>query len=313
MNSRQSTIDTARRTTRVNDMIHRQCSGTRRLTARSAMIAVCLSLGLAGRLLAAPSMQPASLQKPARKCISDLRTFDAELQKGGYWLRSSGYGYGYPMYGYTFGERGMMLPNGVPPSTTALHARPGYEIRTLLASANIMAQRGQQGACESLLAATRDVYKDYAADLDKKGASRTDTSSSRSHLIAAAQDVSASPASFRSDQLIGTDVVTPHNENLGTVNDIVFSPVTGKITYLVIGHGGLFGIDEKYAPVPWEEFKVTPGATLMVLDSNKSTLEAGPQVSEDQFSAHGDYAEQSRKVDDYWKAQPAQQGASALH
>jgi hypothetical protein len=45
-----------------------------------------------------------------------------------------------------------------------------------------------------------------------------------------------------------------------------------------------------------------PGATLLVLDSDKNALDAGPQVRENQFSANGDFAEESRKVDDYWKA-----------
>jgi sporulation protein YlmC with PRC-barrel domain len=97
-------------------------------------------------------------------------------------------------------------------------------------------------------------------------------------------------------------VVSPRDESLGTVDDIVLSPRTGKITYLVVRHGGFLGIDAKYVPVPWGDFKVTSDATLMVLDSNKNVLDAGPQVKENQFSANGNFAAQSRKVDDYWKA-----------
>jgi sporulation protein YlmC with PRC-barrel domain len=196
----------------------------------------------------------------------------------------------------------MMMPFYAFESKAEVHARPGYEIRTLMASAHIMAQRGQQAACEALLAETREIYKDYAANLNKTGVAKADMSGWQNQLIATAQPVSASTASFRSDELIGAAVVTPHNDSLGSVNDIVLSPLTGTISYLVIGHGGLFGIDEKYVPVPWQDFKMTPGATLLVLDSDKNTLDAGSQVRENQFSATGDFAQESRHVDEHWKS-----------
>jgi sporulation protein YlmC with PRC-barrel domain len=275
-----------------------------RRTDRFALLVGCLSFGFASQSMAAKSAEATSRAEPARKCANDLRAFDGELQKGGYWLHNSSYGYGYPMYGYMYGA--VMLPNGPSTSGIGLHARPGYEIRTLIASANIMAQRSQQASCEALLAVTRDIYKDYAADLNKKGVAKADMSEWQSHLISAARPISADTTSFRSDQLIGTDVVSPREESLGTVDDIVLSPQTGKITYLVVRHGGFLGIDAKYVPVPWEDFKVTSGATLMVLDSNKNVLDAGPQVKENQFSANGDFASQSRKVDDYWKAHLSQ-------
>jgi len=279
-------------------------------------------MGFAPSLLAAQSTEtntnhnpsgnmPATTNmKPAQKCLRDLSAFDSQMQKGGYWLRDSGSGYGYPMYGYTSTAPEALPARGTTGGSTVTNpvaaeygqVRPGYEIRTLIASANILARRGQQQACESVLTATRGIYTDYAGNLHNRDVHKMDIPGWRSKQISTAQPVTGDSNSFRSDQLVGTDVVNPKQENLGSVNDIVMNPQTGKIAYLVIGRGGVFGIDEKYVPVPWAAFKATTGTTLLVLDTTKMDMTTAPQVKEDQFSTHGDFAQQSQKVDDYWRA-----------
>ncbi|MEC5409938.1 PRC-barrel domain-containing protein [Paraburkholderia sp. MPAMCS5] len=304
-------------------------------SALSASLTACLSLGFAAPLLAAQPTATAAANnqthdanaaartKPAQRCLGDLRTFDSQMQKDGYWLHGSGpdSGYGYPMYGYGYGHGyggAGTLPtggsgdmnngtNGTPAGAAGTEtgywrARPGYEVRTLIASANILAHHGQQQACEALLAATHNIYKGYAADLRNGNVSKADAPGWQRQQIAAAQPVTANNTSFRSDQLVGTDVVNPQNDTLGSVKDIILSPQTGKIAYLVIGRGGVFGIDEKYVPVSWGSFKATPGTNLLVLDTTKASMDAAPQMKEDQFATHGDFGQQSKKVDDYWKA-----------
>jgi sporulation protein YlmC with PRC-barrel domain len=272
-------------------------------------LAVGLCLGLAAPPLAAepavtgPANHPSpplknnvSATKPAEKCLSDLRAFDSQMEKGGYWLGGSGYGYGYPLSGYGG------YPMGAYPAATAYQdARPGYEVRTLVASANILARHGQQAACEGTLATTRDVYQHYQADLHSRGVPMADVPGWRNQQIAAAQPVTSKTTSFRSDELLGTDVRNAQNQALGSVDDIVLSPQTGKIAYLVIARGGIFGIGEKYVPVPWEDFKATPAASLLVLDTTKVTMAAAPLVDHDQFATPGRFDQQSQKVDAYWK------------
>ena len=182
-------------------------------------------------------------------------------------------------------------------------ARPGYEVRILVASANILARHGQQQACENVLATSREIYKVYAADLrDGKMPPMTDVPGWRQQQVASAVPVTSKSASFRSDELLGTEVRTPQDDGLGSVEDLVMSPQTGEIAYLVVSQGGIFGFDEKYVPVPWADSKITQGASLLVLDSTKAAMNAAPQVSKEQFTSAGHFDQESQKVDAYWKA-----------
>jgi len=297
----------------------------KRSTLLGTVIA-CISIGFATPLLAAalvPMPQPGSTgtvsaaappgndvadTTAAEKCIADLGAFNAQMQKDGYWLGGSGYGYGYPLGGAGYGYA---LMGGPATATGYQTARPGYEVRMLLGSANILARHGQQQSCEEVLATTRGIYETYAADMRRGDVRRVDVPAWQQRQIAAAQPVTATTTSFRSDELLGTDVRDPQNNALGSIDDLVMSPKTGEIAYLVIGRGGLFGIGEKYTPVPWDAFKVTPTASLFVLDTTKAVMDAAAQVSSDQFAASGHFDQESQKVDAYWKAHLSGKAASS--
>ena len=235
------------------------------------------------------------------------------MEKDGYWLGGSRYGYGYPMSGYGYGMgMGRPMIDGRPEATGLRYqnARPGYEVRTLVAAATILARDGQQQPCEDVLATTRDTYKRYVADMHSGKVPMANVPNWRKQQIAAAQPVTSQNASFRSDELLGTDVRDPQSEALGSVDDIVMSPQTGKIAYLVISRGGIFGIGEKYVPVPWHNFKIAPSVNLLVLDTTKATMDGAPQVKNDQFAPGGNFAQESQKVDAYWKTHLSDKGAN---
>lgn len=276
-------------------------------------IAACICLGLTAPAFAADpavaTMPPvasdrAAAVKPAEKCLADLRAFDGQMEKDGHWLGDSGLGYGYPMGYYGAGYPAATFAGGYQ------NVRGGYEVRTLVASANILARNGQQQACEDVLATTRDIYKRYAADMSQGGVPMADVPAWQRQEIAAAKPVTDTNISFRSDQLLGTSVHNSLNEGLGSVEDLVMSPKTGKIAYLVIGRGGVFGIDEKYVPVPWSDFKTATNTSLLVLDATKAAMDGAPQVKEDQFASGGHFEQQSEKVDAYWKAHLSGKGSN---
>ena len=320
----------------------------------AASFTACLCIGAVTPLLAAappatPVAAPATNAVPtqpadttsiaagaATKCLGDLSAFDQQMEKDGYWLGASGYGYGYPMGGYGYGYAMGAIPAGgaiaakapmpaagaipvVTPAPVAgaspavvpgryQDARPGYEVRMLVASADILARHGKDQACEDVLTTSRAIYQTYVADMRSGKYPMADVPNWRQQQIAAAQPVTSTTTSFRSDELLGTDVRDPKNVALGSVDDLVMSPQGDKIASLVIARGGIFGFDKKYVAVPWEDFKITPNGNLLVLDTSKAALDAAPQASRDQFATPGTFDQQSQTVDAYWKAHLTDKG-----
>jgi hypothetical protein len=121
----------------------------------------------------------------------------------------------------------------------------------------------------------------------------------RQQQIAAAQPITSKNTSFRPGEVLNTEVRNPQDELLGSIAGLVPSLQTGKLAYLVIALVGSSAIDEKNVPVPWEDFKITPNANLLVLDTTKGALDAAPRV--DLFTTSG-LDLQSQKVDAYWRA-----------
>jgi sporulation protein YlmC with PRC-barrel domain len=265
------------------------------------LFAASLYLGLVAPLQAAdpvvppggaPSAANNTAAKPAEQCLADIRAFDREIEKDGSWLSTSsyalGYGYGYPMSGY-------------PATVTGYHnVRPGHEVRTLIAAAGILGRQGLQQQCEDVLTSGQTIYKRYMADLVNAKAPMVDVTSWRQKEIAAARPVTDNDAEFRSDELIGTEVRDPQGKTLGKVADLVLAPATGKLAYLVIGRGGLFGIDEKFIPIPWSDFKITPTGIMLVLNTSESALDTAPWGHQDQFDTPTSFDLQGKKVDAYW-------------
>lgn len=134
---------------------------------------------------------------------------------------------------------------------------------------------------------------------------RADLSGWRRQQIATAVAVTDTDTAYRSDQLVGAGVVNAQGDDLGTIDDIAISPQTGKIAYLVTSRGGLFGFVKDYVPVPWKDFKASPGNRLFVPGTTKVTLDAAPQVKQDQDLQQADFAAESRKVGACWAAHPA--------
>jgi hypothetical protein len=269
-----------------------------------AFPALCSVLACSAFLLAAPlrAAEPGAEQAAlsaasatnATLCLNDLRGFDRTLRDGGYWLTGTGFDFG----DYADGT----FPAGQT-SRGYLRMRPAFEIEHLMAAANILAGHGQQDACEAVLATTREIYQRYLADLRSGDIERMDPKKWRDYQIAKTHALTSQGIARTGDGLIGADVRSPKDLPLGTVTDLIVNPTSGKIEYLVLTPGSLFEAGADLTPIPWQDFKATLTAHLLVLPSSAVAIAAAPKVQIDHFTSPAGFDQQSRQVDLYWKKQ----------
>jgi sporulation protein YlmC with PRC-barrel domain len=258
---------------------------------RAGTVACCLAVIVSPALAADPPPAVAAAQ-PAQTCLSDVHALSARMNRDGYWMGGSDYGYGMPMGGY-----GDMSGPADYYST-----RPGYEIKTLVSAANILAHRGEQQACAAVLAVAGTMYAAMAAGLHGPAVAGGAGLDWQRRQIAGATPVTNQIAALRMSSLVDTSLLNPQAQTLGSVHDVVLSPKTGRIAYLIIGRGGIFGFDQTYTPVPWQDFKATQNVNVLVLDATETGMANAPVISDAQFTARGQFAAESGRVDAYWQA-----------
>jgi len=61
------------------------------------------------------------------------------------------------------------------------------------------------------------------------------------------------------------------NENLGKINDLVFDPESGRISYAVVSIGGVLGVGDKLIAVPVTSLRPQPGQKHLVLNMDKAS------------------------------------------
>lgn len=276
---------------------------------RPLTFGACTALALASPLIAAeePKASPSTETEaqPAQACLDHLKAFDAQMEKDGYWLGGSGYGYGYPLGGYWAGSLGSdagMAMGAASAMMRYTNARPGYEVRVLLAGADVLARHGRQQPCEDVLVQIRASYDEYKTDLQGRDLQVANAMGFRKQELSLAVPVASRTTALRSDDLLGSEVRTLGNVALGSVDDIVMGPEGGKIAYLVVARGGVFGLGERHVAVPWDQFKVSPNLHILVLDTSKDAMDRAPRIIEGRFVRAEPFAQQTAKADAYWTA-----------
>jgi sporulation protein YlmC with PRC-barrel domain len=81
------------------------------------------------------------------------------------------------------------------------------------------------------------------------------------------------PALRELSRLVGLKVHNIQRESLASVKTIIFDTRDGKVTYAVVGFGGLLGLGEKIAAVPWASLALQPTGNVAYLDADRASLE----------------------------------------
>lgn len=272
----------------------------------------------------------------AQRCLNDLQTFRQQMRQEGLWLSGYRTGYGWPAdsaasrYGQTTARTAPGLGNADERSGSEARARaagvqaqgggalgttpgpwagmnwrmpPMQELRALHGAAAVMAQRGEEQHCQSVLAELREAYGQYGEQLHQAGFDGTSMGTYRQRRIANARPVGQHAGVLRADNITGTDVRSPRDTYLGSIEDVILDPESGRIAYAIVAHGGFLGVGENYVAVPWQRMRATPDLDLFVLDTTEDAIAGAPTVNPNAFTIPGSYGQRRQEIDSYWQRQ----------
>lgn len=108
---------------------------------------------------------------------------------------------------------------------------------------------------------------------------------------------------IRAERVIGTDVKDSTGNTIGKIEDIVLEKTDNKIMFAVVGFGGLFGMGEKFHPLPWSVLDYDPDKNAFVVPYTREQLEAAPSDTINELTKDDGQMARDRAFD-YYKVQP---------
>ena len=79
-----------------------------------------------------------------------------------------------------------------------------------------------------------------------------------------------------SDKVEGTTVYNRQGEKLGTVTSFMVGKRNGRVQSAVLSFGGLFGMGEKFYPLPWDTLTYDTDKGGYMVDIDKDRMEGAP-------------------------------------
>lgn len=79
-----------------------------------------------------------------------------------------------------------------------------------------------------------------------------------------------------SDKVEGTAVYSTNGERLGSIYNFMVDKRSGRVAYAVMSFGGLFGLGERYYPLPWDKLTYETRLGGYVVDVDPTVLQGAP-------------------------------------
>jgi sporulation protein YlmC with PRC-barrel domain len=313
---------------------------------KTLLMTTAAALLIAPQLAMAQGQQAQTQSSPvAQRCLGDLQAFRQQMREDGLWLSGYRTGYGWPAGSAAVradqtaartapglgdvdarsgpdararaadvqaqGGGAIGTAPGVSPAPFAgmnWRMPPMQQIRALHAAAAVMAQRGEEQGCQTVLSELKEAYGQFGQQLRQAGYDGSRIGSYRQQQLANAKPVSQLAGVLRADNITGTDIRNPRDEYLGSIEDVILDPNSGQVSYAIIAHGGFIGIGEDYVAVPWQRLQATPNLDLFVLNTTEDALENAPKVDPDAFSSPQAYGQRRQEIDRYWQQQDRGRG-----
>jgi len=172
-----------------------------------------------------------------------------------------------------------------------MSARMRSDIRQLRDSARLLQQAGQEGACQEVVAAIKEMVEN-PKQASTGSPDYESWNTEEKERLKSAQSLGQLSGRMRAEEIIGSDVRNPENNDLGEIDDILLATAEGETSYAIISRGGFLGLGEKQIAVPLHTLKVTGDKDVFVLNVTEPQLENAPSFERGKF---GDVA------DDAWR------------
>lgn len=87
----------------------------------------------------------------------------------------------------------------------------------------------------------------------------------------------------RSSEVVGVEVKSPSDENLGEIKDLVLDKASGKVAYAVLEAGGLLGLGTKLIALPWNAMHYDTNKDSFVINADQNKLKNAPGFNDDNW------------------------------